>query len=230
VRLPLAGEKVLAQHSGAYHTEQGYLEQIVMITSTYLKECLKYNSETGIFIWKTRPEYHFKTIGAHNTWNTRFSSTIAGTDDGIGYVRIILRGNRYRAHRLAWLYMTGEFPLDQIDHINGKRSDNSIKNLRQSDDSDNRKNMKRRDDNSSGATGVSWHKRAKKWNPKIQVGKKQIHLGLFDSFDDAVKVRKLAEIKYGFHENHGRIIYCSRFQVSSSKQETHPQFTVNQKF
>ena len=97
-----------------------------------------------------------------------------------GYRAISVNSKLYRAHRLAWLYVYGEFPKKQIDHINGNRSDNRISNLRvvsQSGNSQNRRASQK--NNQSGYFGV--HACGKKWRAQIRIDKKLTHLGLFDT-------------------------------------------------
>ncbi len=122
-----------------------------------------------------------------------------------GYLRTSVLGNVYYVHRLAWLYVYGEFPTKQIDHINQCRSDNRIENLREVTNKENMKNSTKRADNKSGQVGVSWHKARHKWRAFITVDGKQISLGYYLQYHEAVDARKLAEVAYGFHENHGSI-------------------------
>lgn len=100
--------------------------------------------------------------------------------------------------------MTGKFPSKQIDHINGVRDDNRWCNLREVDEQGNARNQKMRSDNTSGQTGVSWHNSTGKWLSYIYVDGSRLDLGLFDSYSEAVKIRKEAELKHSFHINHGR--------------------------
>jgi hypothetical protein len=99
--------------------------------------------------------------------------------------------------------MTGEFPEDQVDHIDGNGLNNIWTNLRPVTRGENNKNIRKRADNTSGTTGVYWDKRSRKWQVKIKLLGCYKHLGLFDSKEDAIAVRKAAEVFYGFHENHG---------------------------
>lgn len=109
----------------------------------------------------------------------------AGGQDGLGYVRIRVDGNKYKAHRLAWLYVFGEWPVGMIDHINGIRSDNRLCNLRDVGRAANIQNQRRpRSDNTSGYLGVSLH-RSGKWKASIQANGKYVYLGLFVSKEDA---------------------------------------------
>lgn len=92
----------------------------------------------------------------------------------------------------------------QVDHINGIRSDNRIENLRIVKNSENSKNQKRKSTNKSGMTGVSWDTQTQRWRAHITVNGKMISLGRYIHKLDALTARKNAEIKYNFHENHGR--------------------------
>lgn len=92
----------------------------------------------------------------------------------------------------------------QIDHIDHDRTNNAIANLRMIVGKHNQKNMSKAINNTSGTTGVTWHKGNNKWIAKIQVNGKTINLGSPIILDEAIKLRKLAEITYGFHKNHGK--------------------------
>lgn len=135
---------------------------------------------------------------------TRLStSSRADTIMTIGYrrVRVTIGGvkHEFLAHRLAWLMVHGRWPENEIDHINGDRSDNSISNLRHATRLQNARNIKLRCDNQSGAFGISRHQRG--W--KVQIGKK--YVGYYGCFYLAVSARKAAELENEYHANHGRI-------------------------
>jgi hypothetical protein len=163
-----------------------------MITQDALKELLSYNPETGDFTWLKAITNSIRVGG------------LAGTCNNLGYWKIKIFGKLYGAHRLAWLYTYGSFPPDQTDHINGRRDDNRIENLRAVTNSENTRNGKRRYTNTSGVTGVRWRKQDQSWQAQISDKGKQLHLGLFKDLFSAVAVRKSAESKYGYHPNHGR--------------------------
>jgi hypothetical protein len=97
----------------------------------------------------------------------------------------------------------GVWPTQLIDHINGDSSDNRIVNLRQTTQSENNRNRRITDKNTSGYVGV--YKRGAKWCAQISVNGKNMHLGAYDTIEQAANARKQAEIDYGYHENHGRI-------------------------
>ena len=128
----------------------------------------------------------------------------AGVLNKRGYIYIGIDGQRPQAHRLAWLYVHGEFPKNVIDHIDGNGSNNAISNLRDVTRSENQRNLKTRCESKSGFTGVSWCSARKKWAVRITNNGKYIMLGRYGDLDKAIEVRKSANIKYGYHENHGR--------------------------
>ena len=120
-----------------------------------------------------------------------------------GYLRAGYKSKGYYVHRIAWLWMTGTWPDGDTDHINHKKDDNRWSNLREVTHRVNHQNMKRHSDNTTGVTGVRWSKRRGKWESYIQAEEKYVGLYYGDDFFDAVAARKSAEIRYGFHPNHG---------------------------
>ena len=172
---------------------------------------LRADFETGKLYWLPRTQDIFpvgKHAADHNCakWNGKFAGKEAlNTLVTGGYRGGGIFGKAYSAHRVIWLLHTGSFPLHHIDHINGDRSDNRISNLRAATRTENNRNRRIPNNNTSGAMGVIWSKQDQKWRAQIKVDGRKRHLGYFDNFADAVATRKLAEIKYGFHENHGRM-------------------------
>lgn len=173
-----------------------------MISQEIVREFLDYDSDTGKLTWKERARRWFKSDKSCHTWNTRFAKKEAFTVSSYGYFRIRILGKAYQLHRVIWLYQTGEWPKEQVDHINHNRADNRWFNLREASNQENGKNRTRQRNNSSGYTGVGWDRQ--KWYSKIVINKKYIFLGYFDLLENAVRARKEAEVKYGFSENHGR--------------------------
>jgi len=107
-------------------------------------------------------------------------------------------GRRFRAHRLAWLFMTGEMPPKgfEIDHVNGRRSDNRWANLRLVTRAQNNMNHGIQSNNKSGQPGVSYQRRRSNWTARIVVDRRTILLGDFANKDDAIAARRKAELKY----------------------------------
>ena len=154
------------------------------LTAEQLRSVLHYSPETGIFTWKVSTARRVK-VGDR-----------AGSLDGDGYPRIRVCSRLYLAHRLAWLYTYGEWPKLTIDHINRKKSDNRIANLRDVSHKQNNQNKSKYSHNTSGHTGVYWLKQSSKWRACIRHNQKQIYLGLFKSLEEAISARKAAEKLY----------------------------------
>ena len=162
-----------------------------MISQSELKQMLHYCPETGVFTRLLRKQ------GAAQ-------GSVAGCITVDGYIHIRINEKNYKAHRLAFLYMTGSWPDDQIDHINGRKDDNRFINLRSVSGSINSKNQKKPKNNSSGSVGVYWMKKTSNWMARICINNKLLFLGNFDNFFDAVCARRAAELQHNFHPNHGR--------------------------
>jgi hypothetical protein len=161
-----------------------------MITQAKLKELFHYCPDTGIFTWLV-------SAGCVK------AGAISGSKNSRGYLLIRIGGVRYLSHRLAFLYMNGEFPPRQVDHINGVRVDNRWANLRPVTNSENQRNSKMRENNTSGHIGVSWHKATSKWQACYGIGGRLIYIGLFADISVAIAAR--AAVAHLFHENHGRV-------------------------
>ena len=150
-----------------------------MITQKILQELIDYNLETGVFTNKVlrKPCKVGKLLG---------------TTDPKGYIRIGINNKVYAAHRLAWLYVYGEMPKNQIDHINGIRNDNRIVNLRDIQSQWNTQNQHKAPKNSkTGYLGVSWSKQKNKYRSAIVVDGKQKHLGFFDNKETASQMYEM---------------------------------------
>lgn len=163
--------------------EIGLIEQLqknLELTQERLKLVMDYNSDTGVFTWNIDRGGDIKK-GEKVGWNS------------LGYLYVELFGKKYGLHRLAWLYEYGELPCVEIDHINRKRDDNRIINLRLASRSENLHNTGNHNDNKSGVKGVHWDKTGKKWAAKIGVNGKQRHLGSYEDFNEAVCTRLAAE-------------------------------------
>ena len=145
------------------------------ITHQRLLQLLDYNPETGEFFWKSDRGRLAKKGG------------VAGTIDG-GYVKIIIEGKKYSAHRLAMFYMTGEWPPMKIDHFNTNGIDNRFANLRNATDLQNAHNKNKYKNNTSGYKGVSWKPQNKKYQASIQFNGKQLYLGLYDTAEEAYEI------------------------------------------
>lgn len=157
------------------------------ITQERLKELLVYNPETGIFTNRITRSHNAK------------KGDIAGyIDNSNGYEYICVDNVKYRSNRLAWLYIEGYFPENDVDHKNRIKTDNRWKNLRHLSRSCNSKNICASKRNKSGVVGVCWIKRIKSWQVQIAVDGKTTHFGYYKDFVKAVRTRYNLEIKYGY--------------------------------
>ncbi|AUR98896.1 HNH nuclease [Vibrio phage 1.256.O._10N.286.45.F8] len=181
-----------------------------MTTQNHLKECLHYDTESGVFTWIERPDSHFSSVRVSRSWRGRNVGKVAGSilKDGSGkkYISISVDGVLYLAHRLAFIYVQGEINSElEVDHIDGNGMNNSWANLRLVTSYDNAKNHRRVKTNTSGVTGVTWHKKRKVWCARIGFNGVRVNLGEFKDFNLAISARKRAEKDIGYHENHGTV-------------------------
>ena len=153
-----------------------------------LKCSLSYDQHTGCIHWK-------------NLYNGREAFL---TRDTNGYLRGRFLKKDLAAHRVAWLLYYGTWPKHQIDHIDGDRANNRIKNLRDVPQSENLKNRGVDRRNTTGVCGVRVYKQTGKYVAYIRLGGVSKHLGYFSTFEEAVEARQKAEKELGFHPNHGR--------------------------
>lgn len=159
------------------------------LTADRLREIIDYDADSGVFTWRIpRPKIR---VGE-----------VAGGIDSYGYWCIRTHGGLYGAHILAWLYMTGDWPSEDIDHRDTDRSNNRWNNLREASRAQNLRNARAHRDGTSGFKGVCWSKQKSKWLAKICVNYKQINLGLFDTPENAHAAYVSASKK--FHGEFGR--------------------------
>lgn len=178
------------------------------LTQEDVLELVDYDPDTGLFLYKKRGLRWFKdgyrtAEGNMNNWNATYANRPAfDTPHSKGYLEGTLLCFKVLAHRLAWFYMTGEWP-EYIDHENGIRTDNRWINLRCVDMTGNNKNMAISKRNTSGVVGVYFRNDTQKWQAQICHESKTFNLGCYKTIEEATEVRKIGEQKYGFHKNHG---------------------------
>lgn len=165
------------------------------ITAAELKEIFRYDPDTGKI-------YH-KASENDSPWRKRFIGKEAFISRKDGYAVMILNGQNLSAHRVGWALHHGEFPEGWIDHINHKRDDNRLCNLREGPPGLNARNQKIHRDNTSGTTGVIFAKDKNRWRARITIDGKHKSLGSYKNIEDAIAVRKAAESANGYHPNHG---------------------------
>lgn len=151
-----------------------------ILSTDVARQLLDYDPVTGIFVWRARDE----NIPGNKSWNARLEGKAAGAiKRSTGYVVIAVFNRGYLAHRLAFLLMTGEWPEENVDHVNGIRSDNRWANLRPATYQQNAWNTQ-----GYGALrrkGVSWHARDRKYQALIRVHGRNRSLGYFETADEA---------------------------------------------
>ena len=143
-----------------------------MITQSRLKELLHYDPKTGVFTYRVKTSYRVE-IG-----------NVAGCDNGKGYLQIRLDAVLYKAHRLAWLYMTGAFPALGVDHENGIHGDNKWDNIREATKKRNGENQRKAHKNSTtGLLGVT--NRGNKFRATLHTEGVRHYLGDFNTPEEA---------------------------------------------
>lgn len=125
-----------------------------------------YDPETGLFTSRSR-------------------GVVVGSISRRGYTKITIGTKRFFAHRLAWLVTHGAWPQQQVDHINGIKTDNRLCNLRLASNAENTINRKKQANNKSGYKGVHFNKKHGKYHAQITICKKCKHLGSFDTAEEA---------------------------------------------
>lgn len=141
---------------------------MIVLTADELRAAFSYCSETGLFV--------------------RLSTgRRAGTRKGNGYLHFDVNGRKYGAHRLAWLYVTGEWPAGDIDHIDGVRDNNRFSNLRDVSRTINLQNLRgaKSHNKSTGLLGSYFHKQTGRYTSRIRVNGKDRHLGMFATAQEA---------------------------------------------
>lgn len=137
------------------------------LTADLARRLFNYDPISGAMFWRESPRRNVP------------AGALAGALHPSGYLIVKVRGVSCQVHRLAWLMIHGHWPAQQLDHINGVRNDNRIGNLRECTPGENCQNTALYGNNSSGYTGVSWHKASCKWRARIDQGGVQHVLGYF---------------------------------------------------
>lgn len=149
-----------------------------MIDAAELRELLHYDPDTGLFTWLVDANHKVK------------AGTVAGALEATGYVRIYVKGKPYKGHRLAWLYMTGEWPSDILDHKDRNRANNRWRNLREATRGQNRANSRANGNSRTGLKGVRRH--GSKFEAQINSNGVKVYLGIYDTPDEAAAIYRLA--------------------------------------
>ena len=168
----------------------------------YLLSRLVYNPDTGLLTYLPRPRAAFRMERLFLSWNKNWAGKVAGTKANPQEVTVSLDGLRWRAHRLIWKMVHGDEP-PEIDHADGDPHNNRLDNLRIAEHWQNVGNAALRTTNTSGFKGVNYSKAMKKYHARVVVAGKRVHLGFFDTFEEATEARRrAAEETYGEFVRH----------------------------
>lgn len=162
---------------------------IAPFDAAFLRSILSYDPLSGLFTWLPRPS-------APHCWNKTWAGKRAGNVGSEGYLQISVRNRLYKAHRLAWLHVTGEWPHAEIDHRNGDAADNRFANLRAATRHENARNRGAQSNSLTGMRGVSYRPRSGRWAARIKVAGLDQHLGCFDSAEQAQAAYRAAQIRH----------------------------------
>lgn len=161
------------------------------LTAEVVRQLLAYNPETGVFTWRFQKDKSLQ-------WNGKYAGRPAGSPGYKGYIRIRIQKKGYLAHRLAWLWMTGSWPAEEIDHRGLNTADNRFSELREASHAGNNQNKPISRKNRIGIKGVGFDRQTGKFRVKIGFQNKTVHIGRFDKIDDAAAAyRRAAERFHG---------------------------------
>ena len=167
-------------------------------SATFIRRAFSYDPENGHLTWRYRPEEHFKLPKTHKVWNAKYANRRAGTVNSNGY-RVITFSSfgAIIEHHIIWVYVYGDWPKDQLDHINRNRLDNRIENLREASARTNALNRGMRKDNKSGFTGVHFAKNTGKWEASLRF-KGVLHRApkQYEIVEEAAEARRILEVLY----------------------------------
>lgn len=167
------------------------LKKHLLMSVGDIRDLIDYNAETGVLTAKVN-------------FSGRQAGSVIGSQTWQGYYAFSLFGKKCFAHRLAWLLHYGEWPSQPIDHINGIKTDNSIRNLRLCSLSQNQFNKPTQKNNTTGVKGVYWNKRDKRYVASVQFNGKKYSAGHHKDIESAKEeVMKLREKLAGEFTNHG---------------------------
>jgi hypothetical protein len=147
-----------------------------MLTAEFVRSLLEYNPDTGTFVWRARGK---------KFWDNCHAGKNAGSICSTGHLRISILDRGYFAHRLAWLIMTGEHPVNEIDHKDGNPANNKWDNIRAATRQQNQQNRRRHSSNSSGFKGVFKNRIGVTWSAQIYCFGKKIHIGCYPTAEMA---------------------------------------------
>lgn len=173
----------------------------LLIPVADLRKLVRYDAKTGKLFWLPRPASMFIREWHARVWNTKWAGKETFSTPHIsGSLKGGLHNEVYYAQEIAWAIYTGGWPSGRILHVNGDKTDNRIKNLRDVPKEMRRDTTSRYSGSHSGHVGVRWEYSKSKWAASISINGRQKHLGYFKYLADAVDARKAAEAAKSAHE------------------------------
>lgn len=160
-----------------------------------LPNWFSYEPETGLIRWIRKPA---RNVDVGSVAGFRFRRKTSR----VTYIYVQLAGRWIAAHNIAWTISSGSWPKGEVDHADGDGLNNRLNNLRDGSHQDNCRNQPLPRTNTSGRIGIRF--RDGKWQARITVNRRERHLGLFSTKEEAIACRLSAESEFGFHHNHGR--------------------------
>ncbi len=160
----------------------------LILTPQLVSEVIAYDPETGHLFHKTRPRHLFKKQGDYVSWNKQFAGKQIRLRPGDKYIRTTIFGTVVLGHRAAWACMTGEWPKNNIDHINRNGEDNRWANLRDVPQKVNTQNVASRAKASGLPLGVVLEKNTRlkrRYRAIVQLNGKRTYVGRFETAKEA---------------------------------------------
>ena len=177
-------------------------------TLEYLNECFNYDPETGVLAWRERPASHFNDTDWRTKeetavfWNAKYAGTEAGgVNKNTGYHKLTLGGKLYRSHRIAFKLGTGREPDAELNHINHDRADNRLCNLENSSRGEQCRSKRTWVGNKTGYVGVK-ETMGNRFEASCRLDGKKLHLGTFNTAEEAGKVAREWRNARGYNEHH----------------------------
>lgn len=175
------------------------------VTADQARTLLDYDPETGEFRWRARTPEMFVAKGQLSQetlcrmWNAKYAGQLTGESTYYpGYHRLGILGRIYLAHRVAWLISFGEWPKEDIDHVDGNRARNVLSNLREASRAQNLQNISAKSWREGKLVGASQIRKNGRWRATISANYEIFHLGTFDSELEAHQA--YVEAKSRLHE------------------------------
>ncbi len=178
------------------------IRQLPKLDQNAARALLDYDPSTGLFRWKSKPEWAFVSERAYMLGRDKYTGKVAGRNVKGEYSSIFVLGKQIRSHKLAFLWVTGSIPKC-VDHINGEKSDNRWANLREATRAQNSANMSLTKRNKSGIKGLWYSSSSKKWRIAVRHDGVTVSKAFSSKREASIALRKIREDLHGEFSNHG---------------------------